>query len=149
MQTVRHDSNAEFAQFTHANFGSCPISTLLAAVSKGWLGNYPRITAQMIHQNPPVERATAMGYLDQTRQGQRSTRSVRVTTSSVAPSTRVVDDTAPICDGVEHLSLTVISMASFMNSSDATGRFLITTKSGYNYLLVSTIGGYVHLRVSF
>ena len=50
------------------------LPTLLAAVDKGWLGNFPKVSARMIRQNPPVERATAMGYLDQMRQGQRSTK---------------------------------------------------------------------------
>jgi hypothetical protein len=33
------------------------------------------------------------------------------------------------------------------NSSDATGRFPFPTKSGWNYLLISTMNGYVHLEL--
>jgi hypothetical protein len=34
-----------------------------------------------------------------------------------------------------------------MNSSDATGRFPFPTLSGYNYILVSTLKGYVHFEL--
>jgi hypothetical protein len=33
------------------------------------------------------------------------------------------------------------------NSSDATGKFPFPTKSGWNYLLVSTMNGYIHLEL--
>ena len=79
LQTIRLDSNAEYVSFTHAVFGSIPVSSFLSAVDQGWLGNYPKITGRMIRQNPPITRATAMGYLDQTRQGQRSTRQAHAT----------------------------------------------------------------------
>ena len=39
LQTIRHDTNAEFVRFVYAVFGSCPAPTLLAAVDKGWLAN--------------------------------------------------------------------------------------------------------------
>ena len=41
LQTIRHDTNAEYVQFTHAVFGSLPVSSLQSAIDKGWLGNYP------------------------------------------------------------------------------------------------------------
>jgi len=131
LQTIRHDSNAEYVKFTHAVFGSCPISTFISAVDKGWLGNYPKISSRMIRQNPPISRATAMGYLDQTRQGQRSTRQ--------AHATPIPDED----NDDEFLRVMVMPVTELMNSSDATGRFPITTKSGWEYLLVSTLGGYM------
>ena len=130
LQTIRLDSEAEFVKFTHAVFGSCPVSTFTSAVDLGWLGNYPKISGRMIRRNPPISRATAMGYLDQTRQGQRSTRQANAT---------------PTPD--EFLRVTVLTAKELMNSSDATGRFPIITKSGWEYLLVSTMGGYVHLQL--
>ena len=138
LQTIRHDTNAEFVQFTHAVFGSHPLSSLLNAVDKGWLGNYPRITGRMIRQNPPIERATAMGYLDQSRQGQRSTRQATKPVVSEDEAEETSD---------EFLRFAVVATAELMNSSDATGRFPIATKSGYEYILVSTFCGYVHLQL--
>jgi hypothetical protein len=72
-QTIKLDTDAECVAFTHAVLAGCPISTMIKAVEKGWLSNYPKLTAKMIRTNLPVSRATAMGYLDQTRQGQHST----------------------------------------------------------------------------
>jgi hypothetical protein len=140
-QTIRHDSNAELVKFAHAVFGSCPISTFLKAMDKGWLNNYPQLTAKMIRQNPPVAIATAMGYLDQTRQGHRSTRRANIAT--------VIDEDdwgAEEMDD-EFLRCRVMPAKDLMNASDATGRFPMSTKSGWDYLLVSTLGGYVHLQL--
>ena len=137
LQTIRHDTNAEYVQFTHAVFGSHPVSSFQAAVDKGWLGNYPRITGRMVRQNPPVERATAMGYLDQSRQGQRSTK---------RPPQSTLDDEVEDPND-DFLRWAVLATHDLMNSSDATGRFPIPTKSGYEYILVSTLGGYVHLQL--
>lgn len=138
LQTIRHDTNAEYVRFTHAVFGSHPVSTFQAAADKGWLGNYPRITGRMIRQNPPIERSTAMGYLDQSRQGQRSTRQHATPVDEDEDDTGVDDD---------FLRFAMIATADLMNSSDATGRFPIPTKSGFEYILVSTLGGYVHLQL--
>ena len=47
LQTIRHDTNAEFVAYVHAVFASCPITTFLHALRAGWLGNYPKITPLM------------------------------------------------------------------------------------------------------
>jgi hypothetical protein len=41
----------------------------------------------------------------------------------------------------------VFTREEFFNSSDATGRFPVPTASGYEYILVSTLNGYVHLEL--
>jgi hypothetical protein len=250
-QSIRLDTNAEYVKFVHAVFGSCPISTFLNAMDKGWFGNLPRLTALMIRQNPPVVRATAMGYLDQSRQGQRSTRKASssrlhsgsasgkaalgadiarggsnrsasgkgalgtdvarggsnrsasgkgalgtdvarggrldvsrdigmdkggkdikannstlsntdvpwpasiymedISNSSNRGRSNSTDDGSSQSNEEEvdspFLKWNVFGAQELMNSSDATGRFPITTKSGWNYLLVSTMGGYVHLEL--
>jgi hypothetical protein len=150
-QTIRHDTNAEYVRFVHAVFGSCPISTLLNAFDKGWLSNMPKITAKMIRQNPPVERATALGFLDQHIKGHNSTRVTKGKANNVSPRSNSVeidnveDEDEEVVD--EHLKWQVIGAQELMNSSDATGRLPITTKSGWDYILVSTLNGYVHLQL--
>jgi hypothetical protein len=47
-QIIRHDSNAEFVSFSHAVFGSCPITTFQHAMDHGWFGNLPKLTSKMI-----------------------------------------------------------------------------------------------------
>ena len=70
---ITNQSNAEYVQFSHATFGSPPVSTFMRATTKGYLGNWPRLTARMIRQNTPNPIATHIGHLDRNRQGQRST----------------------------------------------------------------------------
>jgi hypothetical protein len=40
-----------------------------------------------------------------------------------------------------------MTSTEFMNSSDATGKFPFPTLSGWNYILVSTLKGYVHFEL--
>jgi hypothetical protein len=143
-QTIKLDIDAEFVAFTHAMLASCPISTMIKAVEKGWLSNYPKLTANMIRTNPPVSRAIAMGYLDQTRQGQHSTHPSRPkpTHPSADPDDADEDNDDP------SLRFQVLPVSDFAtNSSNDPGRFPFPTKSGWNYLLVSTMNGYVHLEL--
>jgi len=60
----------------HATMGSPTVGTFKSAVTKGWLGNLPRITAQMIAKNPPYTMATSLGHLDKKRKNQHSTKTV-------------------------------------------------------------------------
>jgi hypothetical protein len=113
----------------------------------------------MVEQNKPVTRATAMGYLDQTRQGQQSTKSKRGPRSKhpVRFSAPISSPPSPIDDALHshiqdefespNLCFQVLSVKDFMNSSDATGKFPFPTVSGYNYILVSTLKGYVHFEL--
>ena len=71
--TITHQSNAEYVKFSHATFGSPPVSTFIRAITKGYLGSWPRLTARMVRQNTPNPVATHIGHLDRNRQGQRST----------------------------------------------------------------------------
>ena len=156
-QTIRHDSNAEFVKFTHATFGSCPISTFQHAMDHGWFGNLPKLTSLMIRQNPPVSRATAMGYLDQSRQGMQSTRKrlrqktqARHASATASMAAACADDNLTHiidADSTPNLCFQVLSAKEWRNSSDATGKFPFTTMSGWNYVLVSTLKGYVHLEL--
>ena len=50
---ITNQSNAEYVQFSHATFGSPPVSTFIRATTKGYLGSWPRLTARMIRQNRP------------------------------------------------------------------------------------------------
>jgi hypothetical protein len=50
-------------------------------------------------------------------------------------------------DSTPNLCFQVLSAKEWRNSSDATGKFPFTTMSGWNYVLVSTLKGYVHLEL--
>jgi hypothetical protein len=143
-QAIRLDSDAQYVAFAHAVLASPPITTLIRAVEMKYLSNFPKLTARMIRANPPVHRATAMGYLDQTRQGQHSTK------PSIAPADKPesVEDTSDDDENDPCVRYQVLPVTEILtNASDATGRFPFPTRSGYNYLLVSTMNGYVHLEL--
>lgn len=146
-QTIRLDTDAERVRFAHEVFGSCPLPTFLHAMDMGWLGNFPGLTAKQIRQNPDISRACAMGYLDQTRQKQNSTKQ-RLKRKLEA---RAMHDRDPSHTTDTHadsnLCFQVVTREEFFNSSDATGRFPVPTASGYEYILVSTLNGYVHLEL--
>jgi hypothetical protein len=112
----------------------------------GWLGNFPKLTVKMIQKNWNVSSATAMGYLDLTRQGQNSTRR---RPKATVPADEHQRDPSHIVDAndASNMCFQVFTRDEFFNSSDATGRFPVLTASGWEYILVSTLNGYVHLEL--
>jgi hypothetical protein len=100
----------------------------------------------MIRQNPDVFRDIAMGYLNQIRQGQRSARR-RLRDKFQARAVHQRDPSHIANDNeVFNNCSQVLTRAEFLNSSDTTGWFPIPTESGWEYIPVSTLSGYVHLE---
>jgi len=79
---VRHEINADFVAYCHASFCSPPDSSMYEALRKGYLGNYPRLTAKMFRSNMPNSPSTAKGHLKQRRQ---TSKNKKRTASSDAP----------------------------------------------------------------
>ena len=65
---IRHEINADFIAFCHASFFSPCDSAMYAALVKGYLGNFPRLTAKIFNSNRPNSIATAKGHLKQRKQ---------------------------------------------------------------------------------
>ena len=99
--------------------------------------------------HPPHTIATANGHLDQKRQGLDSTS---------AETTLADTDTSPSAElpppyiqnpdyepPDPHTVYVKTTLASDTNHSDLTGRFPIISTSGNQYLLVSTMDGYIRL----
>ena len=140
-QAVRLETDAEFVAFVHASFGSPPVSTLIRAVRAGYLKGYPRITAEMISKNPPNSVATAKGYLDQTRQGQNSTK---VQPPPVSPPSQPFSPPDDMSDDFVYCQLLPVS--EYYNYSDLSGRFPVQSLTGNEYVLLSVYKGYIHLE---
>ena len=79
---VHNELNANFVKWWHASLGSPTINTMLDAIKLGALRNIERLTTKIVRQNPPHTMATAMGHLDNTRQGQRSTNPHKKSTNN-------------------------------------------------------------------
>ena len=125
--------------FAHAAFGSPAISTFEKAISRGYLSTFPRLSTRLLHAYPPQPQATAQGHLDQCRQGQDFTKSSTVTDT--------IPDVAD--DNSQQLRLDVFIKCittTHTAHSDLTGRFPIISRTGNQYILVSTLDGYIHAR---
>ena len=161
--SLRLESDAEYVAFAHEAFGSPAVSTFHNAVSKGYLGNYPRLTAQMIAANRPNTVATAKGHLDQTRKGMWSTNvrksvtNVKVKKAEVvviekdtdmdgsAEDLTDVDDIAPEEEASEVVYTKIIDVG-FECHSDAPGRIPTESFEGNKYVLVSVYDNYIMLQ---
>jgi hypothetical protein len=121
----------------------------------GWLGNLPKLTSAMLRQNLPVTFATAMAYLDQHRPNHQSTKprkgkgKQQAQAALSAAATVAMDELPHIIDEETdpNLCFQVLAVDELVKSSDATGKFPFTTLSGWNYILVSTMKGYVHFEL--
>ena len=143
---IRMETDAEFVNFISATFGNPAASTLMKASTKGYLDNVPRLTPAMISANLPNSVPSALGHLDQTRQGQQSTKSskskVKTPASGDIPDS---NDAAAIADDCIHVRVVDLNDRDpDIMHTDATGRFPHTSRKGNNYVLISTLNGYIH-----
>jgi hypothetical protein len=84
---IRHEQHAELALYASATFGSPTYKTFHNALAKGWLSNYPSLTAKILSRNQPHGPATALGHITASRSGIRTTKlkRSREPTGSPAP----------------------------------------------------------------
>ena len=147
--TITHQSNAEYVKFSHATFGSPPVSTFIRAITKGYLGSWPRLTARMVRQNTPNPVATHIGHLDRNRQGQRSTHPQPTHPLPTMPfdsSELDTDVSSPPPDDWTQAVFTQLVNLCDRNHSDSTGRFPVVSSQGNQYILVSVFNNYVHVE---
>ena len=158
--TVALPSDHDFVAFMHAAFGSPCVSTFLRALRRNWLDTIPRLTATLVSANRPNSIATALGHLDQKRQGIDSTRVTRSSSpvdSSPQSSPSLnpdFDQTDPLDphdpDGVDPydpaqpppLFCKLLTTADI----DASGRFPVPSSRRNEYMLLSYFKGYVHVE---
>lgn len=128
--------------FIHASMSSPVVSSFIQAVARGYLGNYPRITAKMIAANRPNTLATAKGHLDQTRQGQHSTK----VSESLVPSSITTD--LPTEEEEDDINIAFLKVTPLLetNHSDSTGRFPIISRKSNQYVFVSVLNDYIHME---
>jgi hypothetical protein len=123
---------AELVVYSHATLFSPAISTLEQALKRGYIRNFPGLTAKTLQHHPPRSVATAKGHLDQVRQNLHSTR---VKPTDLPPTT--TDDAFP---PQEMPTSECYVMAAPMPTAptgkyytDQTGHFPCTSSSGNNY----------------
>ena len=148
---VRHEINADFVAYSSATFFSPPDTSLAHALTSGWLGNFPRLTAAMLLANKPNSIATAKGHLQQSRQKNHSStytaspqRVVNQTILTSLPDHVSDDNTEPLTSDFDQVFTHLSTRTEFLNSSDMPGRFTHVSYRGYEYVLISVFRGYIH-----
>ena len=145
--TYMHRSQAQLVAWYSAVMGNPSDSNLLSAVSKGIL-TLPGVTKEMVTKNPPNSVNTALGHLDQTRSGLRSTH-------KITPSDETSSDMFPDSSLTGAKSKTRTVTVKLMTSktlhalyADLPGRFPISSSLGNEYILVFFYeeGNYIHLE---
>ena len=135
---IRHEIHAEVVTFWHKTLGSQSQSTLIRALTRGWLRTVPRLTPKMVRANPVSAIETALGHLDLTRRNQRSTRPAK-SSCTPPPATYAEDEeTDDPCSDI------ITKVTECTNNSDLTGQLPITSRSGNRYILVSVYKNYVY-----
>ena len=143
---IRSQSDADYVRLIHATLGSPPISSFLRALDRGYLDTIPRLNARMVRRNEPHSPATAYGFLDQTRQGQRSTRPTSSPPSPpVSPPPTPDEDELLDQDTLACLVIKLIPSADLLHV-DATGRFPHTSRRGTSSILLFIWDNYVHIE---
>lgn len=144
---VRHQHNADFVAYAHASFCSPSVESLEKALRAGYLGNFPRLTAKMLSDNPPVSMATAKGHLNRNRQSQRHRVALPpCTTRTREPSLLTEVDDDHNGEGSGPVVLSKVMNLSQWNNSDLTGKVPVCSITGNNYILVSVFNSYIHLE---
>jgi hypothetical protein len=122
---VRHEINADFVAFGHASFFSPTDSAMYNALLRGYLGNFPALTAKNFNQNKPNAIATAKGHLKQRPQRSSSTactkRHVTPAPSSndtLAEETLITDEITDEHNFSDSIITSIVRNSSTINYSD-------------------------------
>jgi hypothetical protein len=128
----------ELVAYAHAAMFSPALATLEQALKKGFLINFPGLTATSLRNHPPISIPMAKGHLDQTRKNQRSTKSHPTAIPPDANDPIIIpDEFYP----TPETHKTHNCFVAYMNPtgqiySDQTGRFVAPSSNGNNYLMV-------------
>ncbi|KAI2502231.1 hypothetical protein MHU86_12203 [Fragilaria crotonensis] len=134
---------AELVAFAHAALFSPALSTLTKALDRGYLPQCMGLTSQALRKHPPHSVATIKGHLDQTRKNQRSTKTAPPLPALPPPDAEFSDEEAdafPVSDPdnarSHHCYTAIVDAASGQIYSDQTGKFIVASSTGNNYILV-------------
>ena len=135
---------AERVLYAHATLFSPVPQTLQTALSKGYIHNFPGLSLQALKQHPPHTPATAKGHLDQTRQNQRSTKQATQSPFLDIPTASLAydpdDENFPPASApglaTNHCYAALWDTQSGKVFSDLTGRFLVPSSTGNNYIFL-------------
>ena len=121
-----------FVRLMHAAFGSPAISSFAHAIRHKYLPSLPRLTGDLLAANLPHTTPTALGHLDQVRQGQHSTKRFVPVFPDTADTILETVPSIPDTSINNHAYMHVFVLTETMHS-DLTGKFSVTAFSGMQY----------------
>ena len=126
---------AELVAFAHAALFSPALSTLKRALDLGFLPHFMGLTAKSLAKHPPTSVAMVKGHMDQARKNQHSTKN-----PATALPTPIHDDAFPLSEPsnvrTHHCFAALVEPATGQIYTDQTGKFVVASTSGNNYILV-------------
>jgi hypothetical protein len=142
---IRSQSDSERVRFYLAALGSPVFSTFLDALRTGIL-HLPHLTTEMARKNQHHSIKSAIGHLTQERQGLRSSFPTTETSPKPPPPGKPDQPAPPSDDDDDTLTcrLTRYDDALF---ADYAGRFPMQSRRGYQYVLLTTRRGYLHMEL--
>jgi hypothetical protein len=139
-KAVQSATPAELVAFAHASLFSPALSTLDAALKRGFLPQFMGLTTKTLRTYPPTSIAMIKGHLDQSRKNQRSTKLPTTPPPDVNPEDPPILESFPLSDPGNHRShhcyAACIDGATGQIHSDQTGKFIVASSAGHNYILV-------------
>ena len=131
----------------HAAFGNPALSTFQHAVRSHYLPSIQRLTISNVLAHPPHTVPTALGHLDQTRQGQRSTnRFISLFSDEPNEDAPYDADSEQSNTGYVNHTYTHVYVLTDTMHSDLTGKFPVMSRLGMQYIFVSVLDGYIHVE---
>ena len=140
---------ADLVAFTHATLFSPALSTLTTALNRGYLPDFHGLTAKTLLSYPPASVPMIKGHLDQSRKNLRSTKAkTNAANSSTRPHDKdeAADDDDPTSSDfppsepknnrTHHCFAAVCEPTTGQIHTDQTGRFIVASSTGNNYILV-------------
>lgn len=131
---IKHQINLDFVMYQHAILGFPVESNLLKAIRKGYLQNIPRLTPQLVYNNPIISENTAKGHLDLKRQRVKGNKKIFNYIDQLIEKD-IIDEYEK--DDAVIMKLEAVRDFSATNFSDLPGR-LITSSHGNQYILISS-----------
>jgi hypothetical protein len=121
---------AETVAYAHATLFSPALSTLENALDNNFLTNFPGLTVDTLRRHIPTSIPMDKGHMDQIRQNVRSTKPPRP-----QPEPDTDPNPSPITIKT-HECYTAIYEPHGQIYSNQTGRFIVPSSSGNNYIMV-------------
>lgn len=154
---VKFDNTKQEIQHFFRVWGNFPISTIIKAITAGYLEGYPDLpTPEKILANKPNPIPIAMGHMKQTRKGMNPTK-IGISNHQIKSEIKLDVDKHELHEGIDeiinleghkanHAYSFVISRDENTNSSDATGPFPFPSIEGFKYLFVSVYNGMIIIQ---